>query len=199
MSDATWDERYSKSEYVWTDTVNQFVQQYLSDLPPGSAVDLGAGEGRNAVWLARRGWSVTAVDFSAVGLDKGHRLAADHEVDVEWVVADATTWQSPRPVDLVVLSYLQLEVDDRRTAVEHAASWLAPGGRVFVIAHDQSNVEHGVGGPPSTAVCYDVAETVSWVDGLSIPLVVDVAEVAQRRVGDEVALDTLVIAVRPRD
>ncbi|MFN3256541.1 MAG: class I SAM-dependent methyltransferase [Ilumatobacter sp.] len=199
MSDATWDERYSKSEYVWTDTVNQFVQQYLSDLPPGSAVDLGAGEGRNAVWLARRGWSVTAVDFSAVGLDKGRRLAADHEVDVEWVVADATTWQSPRPVDLVVLSYLQLEVDDRRTAVEHAASWLAPGGRVFVIAHDQSNVEHGVGGPPSTAVCYDVAETVSWVDGLSIPLVVDVAEVAQRRVGDEVALDTLVIAVRPRD
>ena len=62
---------------VWSETPNQFVAEELADLPPGRAVDLAAGEGRNAIWLARRGWEVTAVDFSRVALDKGRRLAGD--------------------------------------------------------------------------------------------------------------------------
>ena len=63
----------------------------MADLPPGRALDLAAGEGRNAIWLARRGWQVTAVDFSQVALDKGRTLAGD--LDVDWVCADATTWR----------------------------------------------------------------------------------------------------------
>jgi SAM-dependent methyltransferase len=197
MDSTKWDDRYSTSELIWTGRANQFVEANLGDLPPGTAVDLGAGEGRNAVWLAQRGWSVTAVDFSQVGLNKALRLADEHDVTISIERADATTWAPSAPVDLVVLSYLQLESDERRAVVEHAATWLTPGGTLLVIAHDRSNVSDGYGGPPSAEVCYTVDETVAVLDGLEIVT----AEVADRHVdtpeGTKIALDTLVIARRP--
>lgn len=197
MDPAMWDERYAASDYVWTVTVNRFVEEHLDDLSPGQAIDLAAGEGRNAVWLAQRGWQVTAVDFSRVGLEKAARLAADNGVEIELVEADATTWVPDSPVDLVVLSYLQLPAEGRRAALEHAATWVRPGGMVFVIAHDRTNVTDGYGGPPSPEVCYDVVETAAAL----APLIIERAEVARRPVGEgpdaAVALDTLVIATRP--
>ena len=197
MDSGQWDERYSTSELIWTGNANQFVERHLADLEPGTAIDLGAGEGRNSVWLARRGWSVTAVDFSQVGLDKALRLAAEHGVTITVECADATAWQPAAPVDLVVLSYLQLPVDQQRTVLEHAATWLVPGGTLLVIAHDRSNVTDGYGGPPSAEVCYTVDDTVAALDGLDVT----VAEIAERNVdtadGPRTALDTLVIARRP--
>ncbi len=197
MDSATWDERYSTSELVWTGRANQFVEAHLADLDPATAIDLGAGEGRNAVWLASRGWDATAVDFSQVGLDKAQQLAAEHGVEVTTVCADATTWAPDAPVDLVVVSYLQLPSPQQRVVLEHAATWLRPGGTLFVIAHDRSNVDHGYGGPPSADVCYTVDETVAALGGLNVTT----AEVAERRVetpdGTKVALDTLVIAQQP--
>ncbi|MFL6133228.1 MAG: class I SAM-dependent methyltransferase, partial [Nocardioidaceae bacterium] len=71
MDARAWDERYAASELIWSATPNRFVEAELTSLPPGRAVDLAAGEGRNALWLADRGWHVTAVDFSLAGLDKG--------------------------------------------------------------------------------------------------------------------------------
>jgi SAM-dependent methyltransferase len=197
MDSAKWDERYSTSELIWTGRANQFVEAHLAELDAGSAIDLGAGEGRNAVWLAQRGWTVTAVDFSRVGLDKADRLAAEHGVSITTVQADATTWHPDASVDLVVLSYLQLPPDDQRTVLEHAATWLTPGGTLFVIAHDRSNVEHGYGGPPSAEVCYELGATVAALGTLDVAT----AEIAERQVdtpdGTKTALDTLVIAQRP--
>lgn len=192
-----WDQRYATEEYVWRVEPNQFVKEHLTGLAPGRAVDLGAGEGRNAVWLASRGWRVTAVDISPVGLEKGRRLAAHNGVEVDFVEGDATTWEPAEPVDLVLLSYLQIPTPQRLTALEHARTWLRPGGTLFVIAHDRSNIEHGHGGPQAPDVCYTVDETVEALDGLDILA----AEVAERVVttedGERVALDTLVRAVRP--
>ena len=142
---------------------------------------IASGEGRNAVWLASRGWTVTAVDFSQVGLDKAEQLASEHGVDIATVQADATAWQPDGPVDLVVLSYLQLPADQQRTVLKHAATWLAPDGTLFVIAHDRSNVERGHGGPPSADVCYTVDDTVAALDGLDVV----VADVVERPVHDE--------------
>jgi len=196
MDSAGWDERYSTSELIWTGRANQFVETHLTDLEPGTAIDLGAGEGRNAVWLASRGWTVTAVDFSQVGLDKAQQLATEHGVDIVTIQADVTDWKPDGPADLVVLSYLQLPGDQQRSVLEHAATWLAPGGTLFVIAHDRSNVERGHGGPPSADVCYSVDDTVAALGGLDVTT----AEVTERPVetpdGTKVALDTLVIAQR---
>ena len=189
--------RYSTKELVWTGRANQFVEQHLADLEPGTAIDLGAGEGRNDVWLATRGWKVTAVDFSQVGLDKALQLAADNSVEINVKCADATTYEPAGPVDLVVMSYLQLGREARGTVLEHAVTWLKPGGTLFVIAHDRSNVNDGYGGPQMPEVCYTVEETTDAIRGLDI----SVAEVAERLLdtpdGPETALDTLVIATRP--
>ena len=196
---ARWDERYADTDYLWDVRPNQFVERHAIDLEPGSAIDLAAGEGRNAVWLAGRGWQVTAVDFSQAGLDKAARLAADRDVAerVDLVRADALLWEPREPVDLVVIAYLQIPSPQQRVVLEHAASWLRPGGRLIVVAHDRSNIDAGHGGPQEPDVCYDLAEVRAALTTLDI----ETAEVARREVdtedGPRVALDTLVVASRP--
>ena len=196
MDPTAWDERYSSKDYLWTVEPNRFVQQHVAQLTPGTAIDLATGEGRNAVWLAGQGWQVTAVDFSPVGLDKARRLAADHDVDVEWVEADVTAYQPSATFDLVLVAYLQLSTPQRVEVLRRAAGWVASGGTMLVVAHDRSNVTEGHGGPPSPEVCYDVDETVAALECLTP----SVAEVARRPVqtdeGERVALDTVVIATR---
>lgn len=196
MDRTAWDERYASKDYLWTVEPNRFVQQHVAQLTPGTAIDLATGEGRNAVWLAGQGWQVTAVDFSPAGLDKARRLAADHDVDVEWVEADVTAYQPSATFDLVLVAYLQLSTPQRVEVLRRAAGWVARGGTMLVVAHDRSNVTEGHGGPPSPEVCYDVDETVAALEGL-IP---SVAEVARRPVqtdeGERVALDTVVVATR---
>jgi SAM-dependent methyltransferase len=164
-----WDQRYAASELVWSREPNQFVATELADLPPGTAVDLAAGEGRNAIWLASRGWSATAVDFSQVALDKGARLAAD--LDVTWVRADATTWQPPAPVDLVVMAYFQVPAEDRRRAVRGAATMLAPGGTLLLVAHDSTNLAEGTGGPQDPAVLMSAEDVMADLEGIEVDVV----------------------------
>ena len=194
MDSTGWDERYRSSGLVWTSEPNRFVREYLADTAPGTAVDLGAGEGRNAVWLAELGWRVTAVDFSPVGLAKAQDAARGAGVRIDTAVADVAEYAPDSPVDLVLLSYLQILPEDRRRLLRRIPSWLRPGGAVLVVAHDESNVEHGWGGPPDPALCYDVETTAADL----APLRVDIAEVRQRDVADadRPALDTVVLAHR---
>ena len=169
MDAQAWDQRYAASDLVWSREPNQFVAAELADLPPGTAVDLAAGEGRNAIWLASRGWSATAVDFSQVALDKGARLAGD--LDVAWVCADATTWQPAEPVDLVVVAYLQLPAEDRRRAVRGAVTMLRPGGTLLLVAHDSTNLTEGTGGPQDPSVLMTAEDVLDDLSGLDVEVV----------------------------
>jgi SAM-dependent methyltransferase len=157
-----WDSRYASVEQVWSLAPNQFVARELADLTPGRAVDLACGEGRNAIWLAGRGWTVTALDFSQVAVDRGRRIAGD--VPVDWRVGDALTAELPR-VDLVVLAYLQLPEDQRRTAVRRGFAALEPGGTFFLVAHDSTNLEEGTGGPQDASVLYTADDVLADLDG----------------------------------
>jgi SAM-dependent methyltransferase len=145
-----WDERYAGTELVWSAEPNRFVAEQVAGLHPGTAVDLGSGEGRNAIHLARLGWTVTAVDFSRVALDKGRTIAGDLPVD--WVCADATTWRASEPVELVVVAYLQLERAARRAAVANAFAALEVGGTFLLVGHDSTNLTEGTGGPQDARV-----------------------------------------------
>ncbi|MFN8129661.1 MAG: class I SAM-dependent methyltransferase [Candidatus Nanopelagicales bacterium] len=189
MDASGWDQRYSDEERVWSAEPNVFVAQYLAGRTPGVAIDLGAGEGRNAVWLAQQGWEVTAVDFSAVGLAKARAMAREAEVELATVVDDVDSFEPTGPVDLVLLSYLQIPDEQQRRLLRRVARWLNVGGAVFVVAHDKTNVELGQGGPQDAAVCYTVEQTVSALDGLEVHF----AEVLDR----DGALDTVVLAQRP--
>lgn len=196
MDASGWDERYDAAELVWGRGPNAQVAQRLADLEPGTALDVAGGEGRNAIWLAERGWDATNVDFSAAGLQRSRRLAAEAGVEVRHVEADVTTWTPDTTYDLVLLAYVQLAGPPRRALLDRVPAWVATGGTLMIVAHDASNVTDGHGGPPSEDVCYDLDETVALLD----PLEIDVAEVHRRQVatdaGTAVALDTLVLARR---
>jgi SAM-dependent methyltransferase len=163
MDADAWDVRYRESGLVWSPGPNQFVEAELAELPPGRALDLGAGEGRNALWLAEQGWQVTAVDFAQAGLDKGRSRAGD--LPVEWVCANATTWPGDGSYDLSVLAYLQLSGEGRRAAVRGAFASLRVGGTLLLVAHDATNLTEGVGGPQDPDVLMTAEEVLGDLDG----------------------------------
>jgi SAM-dependent methyltransferase len=186
-----WDARYAEKAQ-WSAEPNALVAQLCADLEPGTAVDLAAGEGRHALWLAGRGWRATAVDFSAVGLDRGR--TAGHGDDVTWVVADATTWTTAEgSLDLVLVVYLHLPEPETVALLTRAVAWLRPGGRLLVLGHDVDNVAHGVGGPQDTAILHSV-ERLAPVAAL---LDVDRLEQLPRETPAGTALDTLLWGTRP--
>lgn len=158
MDAAAWDARYAATEQVWSRGPNQFVAAELADLPPARALDLACGEGRNALWLAELGWQVTALDFSAVAVDRGRRRAGG--LPITWQVGDVLSAGLP-DVDLAVLAYLQLAPDERRTAVRRAWSALAPGGTFFLVAHDSTNLSEGSGGPQDPSVLYTAEDVLA--------------------------------------
>jgi SAM-dependent methyltransferase len=195
-----WDERYSGTEMVWTTRPNQFVAAELADLPPGRALDLAAGEGRNTVWLAERGWQVTAVDFSRVGLEKGRKLSAARGVDearVDWIVADLRDFEPDRDFyDLVLIAYLQVSPALRATVMARAAAALAPGGTAFVVGHDLTNLTEGTGGPQDPDVLYTPEAVRAELPGLRVVRAERVHRTVERDGGPATAIDTLVRAVR---
>jgi SAM-dependent methyltransferase len=192
-----WDRRYAGTELVWTAEPNRFVVAELRDLAPGRALDLGSGEGRNAVWLAARGWQVTAVDFSAAGLDKGRRLAAARGTAVDWVQADLRDYQPEAGAfQLVLVAYLQLRAAELDGVLRRAVTALAPAGTLLVVGHDVTNLAEGTGGPPDPAVLYTPESVTRSLSGLTVLRADRVRRPVPADGGDREAVDTLVRAVR---
>lgn len=188
-----WDARYTAAQQ-WSDEPNAVAASLLDGLPPGRAIDIAAGEGRMALWLAQRGWDVTALDFSAVGLDRGKARAEALGVDVDWKVADATTADLGAGVfDLVLVLYLHLPRATLLPVLIRAAAAVAEGGRLLVLGHDRDNLDHGVGGPQDADVLYDSELLAAAAEELEVERLDQIA----RTVGEATALDTLLVARRP--
>lgn len=197
MDNKVWNERYAGKDLLWSGTANRFLVEVAEPLAAGRALDLGAGEGRNAVWLAERGWQVTAVDFSDVGLAKGRKLADTRGVTAEWVHADLFDYEPPeRAYDLVILLYLQLPIADLAPVLRRAASAVAPGGTFLLVAHDASNIEHGHGGPRNAAVLYDASQVAAELCDLNVQEAGIRRRPVQTDAGEKIALDCLVRAER---
>lgn len=181
---------------------NSFVAAEFGDVRPrGLALDLACGEGRNAVWLARLGWSVTAVDYSKVALQRGRYLAAEQRVEVEWIEADVTVFApASGTFQLVIISYLQVPDHERVAVQAHAASALAPGGTLFMIGHARRNLTEGVGGPRDPAVLWEPADISRELTslGLSVQRVDHVTRPSETPEGVRDSIDVLARAERPR-
>jgi SAM-dependent methyltransferase len=186
-----WDQRYAEQRQ-WSAEPNALVAELLDGLPPGTAVDLAAGEGRHALWLAALGWRVAAVDFSAVGLARGR--AQPGAEAVEWAVADVLRWTAPpASLDLVLVAYLHLPLDETVDLLTRAVDWLRPGGRLLVLGHDVENLTAGVGGPQEAAILHSVERLAP----VAARLDVDRLEQIRRETPAGTALDTLLWGRRP--
>jgi SAM-dependent methyltransferase len=171
MDASEWDERYAASELVWGAEPNRFVAAECADLTAGRAIDLACGEGRNAIWLATRGWQSEGVDWSTVAIDKAARLAAHAGVGdrTAWRAADLLDVElAEGRYDLVLVVYLQVADPARRVIFPQAASAVAPGGTFLFVAHDGHNLHEGHGGPQDASVLYEPDDVVAFLDGFTI-------------------------------
>ena len=196
-----WDARYGADKAVWSPEPNVFIAELVQQFAPepeGHAVDLGAGEGRHAIWLAGLGWNVEAVDFSRVGLDKGAANAGALNERITWTVAEATTWTpAPGSIDLIVLAYLQLDEKESAAVIRNIAPGLKPGGHIVWVSHDLINLSEGTGGPPMPSMLQTPEQVRAWME--SAGLSVELAETRSRPVEDapRPALDCVAVATRP--
>jgi len=130
-----WEERYS-GERVWSGEPNHSLVQHTTDLAPGRALDLGCGEGADAIWLAQRGWEVTGVDVSATALARAAEHAAEEGVRVTWQERDLASWTPERAFDLVTSFFLHSPVNFPRAQIlRSAAGAVAPGGVILIVGH----------------------------------------------------------------
>lgn len=201
MDADAWDERYRGTDLLWGVEPNRFLREEVETLSPGRALDLACGEGRNAVWLATRGWDVTGVDFSTVALEKAAELAGRHDVDCAWERADLEDWATDEAFDLVVVCYVQVPDPPRSAILAVAAGAVAAGGTLVVIGHDETNPTEGIGGPQDPSVLYGPDDLRRDVAGSAVTLEIERAERVLRPVptdrGTVDAVDCLLRAHRP--
>jgi SAM-dependent methyltransferase len=192
-----WNERHRAGDFEG-EGPNPTLVAGLAGLRPGSALELAAGSGTNAVWLAQQGWLTTAVDWSSVGLANGKAKAQVAGVQVEWQERDLLEWSPPvRSFDLVVVVYLHLAPDERGPVYARAAAAVAPGGRLLIVGHDRRHGAEGQGGPDPVRL-FTANEIAAALQAADPALVVERAEVVRRLpVPGQGPIDALLVLRRP--
>ena len=166
---STWDDRFAGAGFAYGTSPNRWLAAQAGRLhPAGRVLSLGEGEGRNAVWLARQGHRVEAVDGSAVGLAKAGALARDQGVALRTTVADLADYQPEAAVyDAVVLVFLHLPPALRGAVHARAEAALAPGGLMVLEAFTPRQLAFQSGGPRDAAMLYDEALVRADFPGLA--------------------------------
>lgn len=158
-----WDERYSIDGQTFTPQPNRLVVAEVAGLTPGTALDLAAGEGRHARWLASLGWRVVAVDFSAAGAAKARVADTAAGADVAWVVADVHRLLLPQGrFDLVLAAFFHPSPDEREALYRQVARALVAGGTFVQVSYDITNLTQGTGGPQDPDILIRTGE-VAWL------------------------------------
>lgn len=193
-----WDERHRSGDFEG-EGPNPTLLLGLAGMVPGTALELAAGSGTNAVWLAQQGWRTTAVDWSPVGLANGRAKAEVAGVEVEWLERDLLAWSPPAgSFDLVIIVYLHVPQDERAQIYPQAAAAVAPGGRLLIVGHDRLNATEGEGGPPDTVRLFTADEVAAELLSADPDLVVERAEVVRRvPPPGRAPIDSLLVVRRP--
>jgi SAM-dependent methyltransferase len=183
---ARWDQRYAERGRLWPAEPNPTVVDVVGSMTPGRALDLGTGEGRHATWLSQRGWQVTGVDFSQVGIARARRSAGADGVD--WIVDDVRTWRPPAGTtyDLVLVVYLHVAGDVFRTL----RGLLDRRGALVVVGHALRNLRDGVGGPRDPRLLYTEEQLRGAASGLHLVRLDEVL----RPTADGTAIDLVLVA-----
>lgn len=165
-----WDERYRSSERIWSGNPNPQLVAEVTGRPPGLALDVGCGEGADAIWLAQAGWMVVGADISGVALER----AAQHARDTDPAAAERIHWwqvdllaKAPEPdsFDLVSAQFMQLPPDRRTPLFTALAAAVRAGGMLLIVGHHPSDLEAGVPRPPMPELFYTPEELAGLLDG----------------------------------
>ena len=167
VSDANfWDERYRSADAIWSGEANPQLVAEMSGFVPGTALDVGCGEGADALWLAERGWRVTAIDISGVALERA-RSAASHAGStgrIDWRQGDVATWAPERSYDLVSVQFMQLAAPLRDAVFRRLAAAVAIDGTLLIVGHHPSDLETAVRRPRMPGVLYTAEEIAGLLD-----------------------------------
>lgn len=190
--DSQWWESHYQENAPAQSLPNSHLAAELTELTPTTALDAGCGNGSDAVWLARHGWEVTAVDISPTAVARAESLAAQQEPEIarriSWVVADMTVWEPPRQYDLVVSQYVHPDLPFGEF-VARLAQAVAPGGTLFVVGHDHTDSHSAAHAPEKASIAVDVV-----TGALSTKLWgVEVAESRARQVSSQRVLEDVVV------
>ncbi len=145
-----WDERYNRKQYLYGTEPNDFLKAHVASIPMGKVLCLAEGEGRNAVFLARQGYQVTAVDSSSVGLQKAQALADQKGVAITLIHSDLKTFEvGSKKWDGIVSIYCHLPPELRKRLHAKVVKGLKSSGTLLLEAYTVAQLRHGTGGPPS--------------------------------------------------
>jgi SAM-dependent methyltransferase len=163
-----WEERYGAEEFAYGKTPNDFLKAQIHHIPQGGKVlCLAEGEGRNSVFIAEQGYTVTGVDSSTAGIDKVHRLSAERGVSVEALVADLAHYDIGKEVwDGVVSIFCHLPPDLRRQVHQNVVAGLKPGGVLILEAYTPDQLKYKTGGPPVAEMTMSLADLHDEFKGL---------------------------------
>ncbi|GAA3217374.1 FAD-dependent oxidoreductase [Actinocorallia longicatena] len=161
-----WQERYSAGDSVWSGEPNRHLVSDAGPLTPGTALDVGAGEGADAIWLAGRGWSVTAVDIAPAALARGaaHAEAAGVAGRIRWERADAVNWTPVEVYDLVSAQFMHLPREPREALYARLAAAVAPGGSLLIVGHHPKDLQGPVPRPQVPDLFFTAEELAAALD-----------------------------------
>ena len=202
----SFEEMYSATDALWSGRPNTQLVAEAADLPPGRALDVGCGEGADAVWLASRGWQVTGVDFAATALARaaaGARAVGEEvAARIEWVRADVTQWTpEPGSFDLVSAQFMHLLTDERRVLFARLADAVRPGGQLLLVGHDFSDIEAGAHRPPEPDRFFTADEVAASLDPAAWEVLVAEARPrpAHQHEGHDITVQDAVVRARRKD
>jgi SAM-dependent methyltransferase len=164
-----WDERYGSAEAIWSGNANPQLVATASALVPGTALDVGSGEGADAIWLATQGWQVTGVDISAVALDRaaGHAAQAGDQIAarITWERVDVLSWDpAPRRYDLVSAQFMQLPQPALAALHRRLAAAVRPGGTLLIVGHHPSDLETSAHRPHRPDLMFTADQVAATLD-----------------------------------
>jgi len=163
-----WNQRYTSDSYAYGKKPNTFLVQTVRYLPPGNILSLGEGEGRNAVFLAEKGYRVLAVDMSAAGLKKTHRLALERSVSVDTLVSDLSTFNVKKNFwDGIINIFCHIPATIRTDLHHKIVDGLKPEGVYIMEAYSVRQLNYQTGGPRKLELLADLATVKEELDGLS--------------------------------
>ncbi len=171
MSAEHWNARYSETDYIYGIAPNAFLQSVFHTIPKGAVLCLGDGEGRNGVFLAEQGYTVTSVDYSDVGLRKAKALAALRGVQIQTVLCDLSAFTiEPRAWTGIVSIFCHLPPSLRKTVHAQVVAGLTQNGVLILEAYSPKQLQYGTGGPKQEELLMPLNDVMRELNGLSFEM-----------------------------